>query len=187
MEPAGYATGATTLVDVLRADQELIGRLFQQYLDAIKDSSLERQELAQTICDAVTRHRKAEQEILYPEIRKASATLADAIEFTDLEISRWIAYVRANPADDRRLGLSLARLFDLSQRRMQTRESIVFPFILWRLPGASMPRLAGECARRLKPAWCGAGTRESTSRPRAESFSSAASYLHAKRSQPQWQ
>lgn len=169
MQAAGGATDVTTVVDVLRADQELIGRLFQQYLDAIKDSSLEREELAKTICDAVTRHRKAEQEILYPEIRKASATLANAIEFADLEISRCIAHVHANPADDQRRDLALARLFDLSQRRMQTRESIVFPFILWRLPGASMPRLTGECARRLKPAWraAGAAVKPPTSMPHA--------------------
>lgn len=149
MEPAEYPPEAATLVDVLRADQALIGKLFQQYRDAAKDSELERQELAHTICAAVTYHRKAEREILYPEIRRASAILASALEYADLEVSRCIADVRANSANNRRRGLALMRLYDLSQRGMQTHESIVFPFVQWRLPAASMPRLATECARCL--------------------------------------
>ena len=144
--PTGFDNA--TIIDVLRADQAQIGRLFEEYLKAMGDSPMEKQELAQTICEAVTIHRKVEEEVLYPEIRKANDVLASALAQADIDISRRIADIRENATDEVQRDSALVQLIGLVHRRAKAREQVVFPFVQWRVPEETMRRLAAECARR---------------------------------------
>jgi len=140
--------GEATILDVLRSDQAQIGKLFDQYMKSMGDTQLEKEELAQTICEAVTIHRKVEEEVLYPEIRKANDVLATALKQADLDISRRIVDIRENATDPAQRDRALMRLLDVVGRRAKAREQVVFPFVQWRFPADTMRRLAAEWARR---------------------------------------
>lgn len=148
--PAGHS--GVGIVEVLRADHEQLTALFDRFMALANNESMPvpatRDRLARCICDALSTQRLAEQEVLYPEIRKESDKLVFAFLLADEAISMRIAEIRDPSSPQFKRDLAALRLIALARRYMTEREQVLFPFLRSRMSATRMQWLGADLAQR---------------------------------------
>ena len=86
-------------IDLLDADHKAVKQLFIQYDALCEDGAPaeDKQQLAEKICQEITIHAQIEEEIFYPEVRKAIGddALMDEAEQEHAEAKEAIATIQA--------------------------------------------------------------------------------------------
>lgn len=147
------AERGSAVVEALRADHAQLAALFDRFAAVAGDENLLalRDRLANCICDTLSRQRIAEEELLYPEIRREDDKLVFALLLADQGISMRIAEIRDPAASRLDRDLAVLRLIAMVRRCMAEREQALFPFLLARLPAARMQWLNAALAQRKRP------------------------------------
>ena len=116
-------------IDLLDADHKMVKQLFIDFGALSEDGApaQDRKVLADKICQEITVHAQIEEEIFYPEVRKALAddALLDEAEQEHAQASKLIAQIEGMKAGDKKLDetvLKLAKLVD--EHVLQEREQV---------------------------------------------------------------
>jgi hypothetical protein len=138
------------IVEVLRADHAQLTALFDRFIAVTKGEkpAAVRDRLARCICDALSTQRLAEQEVVYPEIRKENDKLVFAFQLADECISLRIAHIRDPAAPQSERDFAMLRLIGMVRRYMLEREQVLFPFLRSRLSATRMQWLCADLAQR---------------------------------------
>jgi hypothetical protein len=138
------------IVEALRADHAQLTALFDRFIAVTKDEEFAavRERLARCICDTLSTQRLAEQEVLYPEVRKESDKLVFAFLLADESISLRIAEIRDPTAAQSKRDLALLRLIGMVRRYMVEREQVLFPFLRSRMSATRMQWLGADLTQR---------------------------------------
>lgn len=107
--------GSTNAIDLLTADHEEVKAMFEEYDELVADGvdDDEKAALAERICQAITAHATAEEEVFYPAARAAieDAELLDEAVAEHASAKALIAQIQGmEPSDD---------LFDATVRLLQ--------------------------------------------------------------------
>jgi hemerythrin superfamily protein len=78
--PAGVSSKAKDAVQLLIDDHDHVRSLFEQYESLSDRSVATKKKLATQICNELTRHSLAEEEIFYPAVRAANKNNEDLID-----------------------------------------------------------------------------------------------------------
>jgi hemerythrin superfamily protein len=101
-------------IDLLDADHKAVKKLFIDYNGLCDDGAepKERKQLADKICQEITIHAQIEEEIFYPEVRKATgddALLDEAVE-EHAQAKETIAKIQGMAAGDKKLDEAVKQL-----------------------------------------------------------------------------
>ena len=141
---------ALDAIELLSNDHEKVRQLFEEYeqLEADEASDGDRQALAEQICDALTAHMTAEEEIFYPA---ASTALRDT-EMTDdakeehASAQALITRLLALEPRDALYGDTMRLLREAIEHHVAEEEGELFPQL--RESSLDLPALAEEITRR---------------------------------------
>ena len=144
----GLAGGG--IVEVLRASHAQLTAMFDRYVAVSRNASLSavRDRLVRCICDTLSAQLLAEEEVLYPEIRKENDKLVFAFLLANEGISMRIAKIRDPAAPKLARDLGVLRLIGMVRRYMVERELALFPFLRCRLSATHMQWLGASFAQR---------------------------------------
>ena len=137
-------------IDLLDADHKMVKQLFINY-DALCDDGApaeDRQQLADRICQEITLHAQVEEEIFYPEVRKATGDdpLMDGALHEHAQARETIAKIQAMKAGDRKLDETVKKLAKLiDEHVLEEREQI---FLKAQYADLDLRGLAVSLARR---------------------------------------
>lgn len=129
---AATATAAKTDATILLTrDHTEVHKLFKQYeklADAEADGS-DRQALAEQICDLLTMHATAEEEIFYPAAREAGveSDLLDEAEVEHASAKALIAQIRATGPDEELYDAKVKVLGEYIDHHVEEEEEEMFP------------------------------------------------------------
>lgn len=124
-EPIAYDDA----VDLLDADHKAVKKMFIDYSAMCEDDApvAERHVLARRICQALTVHAQIEEEIFYPQVRKAignDALMDEALE-EHAEAKRTIARIQVMKANDAEIDDTVKQLGKLiDEHVLEERERI---------------------------------------------------------------
>lgn len=154
MDLVQHRTDHPSIIDLLRADDAQVTSLFARYVAAESDQSppAARERLIGRICETLSVHRLAEEEVLYPAVRAADDKLVFAFLLAGLGISMLVgklkeAGTRASKED------CLRRLMDLVRRNLQERSQVLFPFVREKLSGTQLAWLGDDYLQRKSSLW----------------------------------
>lgn len=171
-----------SIVDLLQADDAQVASLFDRHAAAEKNRSpaAVADRLIGRVCDTLSIHRLAEEEVLYPAIRACDDKLVFAFLLAGLGISMCVGEIR-DPAEPRATReLSVLRLQELVRRNLLERTQILFPFVRARLGPTQMAWLGEDYLERKAQLWALA---DSNHTPRAPARKAAAILPWRKRAQ----
>lgn len=124
---------ADDAIDLLALDHDEIRQWFDEYDDLVDDGTDDeaRQALALQICNALTAHTAAEEEVFYPAVR---AALGDDDEVDEAEsehaaMRELIGQIQLLDASDDRFDTTVAVLSELVRRHVQEEEGEIFPLM----------------------------------------------------------
>ena len=122
---------ATDAVSVMTADHESVSHLFSEYVDlvAARASGDARRHLAGLICDALTAHAVAEEELLYPVAREAledDHRISQALRDHDT-MRTLIRQIQLLDAADARYDALVALLARMAAEHARQEEGDLFP------------------------------------------------------------
>ncbi len=131
-KPAATAAAAKTDATVLLTrDHTEVHKLFKQYekLTAAEADGSDRQALAEQICDLLTMHATAEEEIFYPAARAAGveSDLLDEAEVEHASAKDLIAQIRAMAPDDDLYNAKVKVLGEYIDHHVDEEEEEMFP------------------------------------------------------------
>ena len=131
-KPAATAAAAKTDATVLlMRDHNEVSKLFKQYkaLSESKAEGSDRQALAEQICDMLTVHATAEEEIFYPAAREANveSDLLDEAEVEHASAKDLIAQIRALGPDDDLYDAKVTVLGEYIDHHVKEEENEMFP------------------------------------------------------------
>ena len=131
-KPAATATAAKSDVTILLTrDHTEVRKLFKQYekLADAKAAPDERQGLAEEICDKLTAHATAEEEIFYAAARAADidSALLDEAEVEHASAKDLIAQIRAMGPDEDLYDAKVKVLGEYIDHHVQEEEEEMFP------------------------------------------------------------
>ena len=122
---------ATDAVSVLTADHESVRRLFSEFeeLVAAGAGDAARRALAEQICDALTAHAAAEEELLYPAARDALEDdfRIDQAQGEHEDMRALIRQIRSLDAVDGRHNALVAMLASVVAAHVRQEEGDLFP------------------------------------------------------------
>lgn len=79
-KPIPTATEAQDAITLLTEDHEHVKSLFEQYEELGERAHVSKHKLALQICEELTKHATAEEEIFYPAVRAAIAKAGDLVD-----------------------------------------------------------------------------------------------------------
>lgn len=131
-KPAATAAAAKTDATVLLTrDHTEVHKLFKQYekLADAEASGSDRQALAEHICDLLTMHATAEEEIFYPAAREAgiASDLLDEAEVEHASAKDLIAQIRGMSPDEDLYDAKVKVLGEYIDHHVQEEEEEMFP------------------------------------------------------------
>jgi hemerythrin superfamily protein len=116
---------------VLLADHKVVGQLLVEYDELACDQAdaEERASLAQQICDALTAHAAAEEDVLYPVARAAleDDELIDMALCEHDGVRALVDQIETLDADNERFDALMLVLARAVARHVQTEERLLFP------------------------------------------------------------
>lgn len=135
---------------LLAADHEDVRQLFAEYDELVADdaSAEDRLALASEICDALTAHATAEEEIFYPAARGVleAGELLDEAESEHASARALIERIRAMEPDDDAYDATVRVLAEAVEHHVQEEEGELFPRV--RDTGLDLMTLGEQIAAR---------------------------------------
>jgi hemerythrin superfamily protein len=122
-------TAYENAIDLLDADHKMVKQLFINYDALCQDGAPaeDREALAAKICQEITIHAQIEEEIFYPEVRKATGDdpLMDEALHEHAQAKETIAKIQAMKAGDKKLDETVKKLAKLiDEHVLEEREQI---------------------------------------------------------------
>lgn len=137
-------------LSLLATDHEDVRQLFAEYEELVGDEADEddRLALATEICDALTAHATAEEEIFYPAVRGAidDESLVDEAESEHASARELIAQIQALDPSDERFDATVRVLAEAIEHHVQEEEGELFPKV--RASGLDLASLGEQIAAR---------------------------------------
>ncbi|HVF62490.1 MAG TPA: hemerythrin domain-containing protein [Casimicrobiaceae bacterium] len=128
--PRTAAKTGTDAVALLTADHARVKKLFAQY-EKIKNTAGEdeKETLAIEICDELTVHASAEEEIFYPAVREAidETDLVDEADVEHASAKDLIAQIRESGPDEEHYDAKVKVLAEYINHHVQEEEGEMFP------------------------------------------------------------
>lgn len=127
---AGYgSTGESDALRLLKADHDEVATMFEEYEDSDDDG--EKQEMAQTICAALTVHAEIEEEIFYPAAREVlEAQELELVNEADVEhaaVKELVSQIEASDPTDDHFDATIKVLKEYVKHHVREEESELFP------------------------------------------------------------
>lgn len=121
----------TDALSLLAADHEDVRRLFAEYEELVADDAdaEDRLALAGEICDAITAHATAEEEIFYPALRTVldDDETVDEAESEHASARELIEQIEGLDADDERFDATMRVLGEAIDQHAREEEAELFP------------------------------------------------------------
>jgi hemerythrin superfamily protein len=125
------ADNDTDAITLLTADHEDVRQLFAEYEELLADDAEadDRMALAMEICDLLTAHATAEEEIFYPAVRGVldDEELVDEAESEHASARALIEQIQGMEADDDRFDATVRVLAEAVEHHVQEEEGEMFP------------------------------------------------------------
>lgn len=117
-------------VQMLRADHEKLGELFEQY-DPTQDITL-LQTLVEDVCWAIEMHSELEEEVFYPAVQaiadEDTAGLLDESRADHDEVAALIDKIRGADAADPSMRSLFEQLIEVTSAHIEEEENMLLPF-----------------------------------------------------------
>lgn len=131
MTPDTQIDPVDNAIDLLTLDHDDVREWFDEFEDLVDEGAddAQRQTLALRICNALTAHAAAEEEVFYPAVR---AALGDEEEVDEAEsehasMRELIGQIQSLDPSDDRFDSTVAVLSELVRRHVQEEEGEIFP------------------------------------------------------------
>lgn len=117
-------------VDLLDADHKAVKKMFIDYSALCEEQAdpMEKQKLAQRICQALDVHAQIEEEMFYPKVREAIAddALMDEAINEHAEAKKTIAVIRNMKAPDDKYDAAVKKLGKLIDQHVSEEREVIF-------------------------------------------------------------
>ena len=130
VKPVRTSSEGLDAITLLTEDHENVRSLFDAYEGLADRAHASKQKLAIEICDELTKHAIAEEEIFYPAVRKASIDNEDLIDEAIVEHASakdLIAQILAMAPGDALFDATVTVLSEQIQHHVEEEEGEIFP------------------------------------------------------------
>lgn len=126
-EPQTRRRGAVSAIELLKQDHQEVQQLFEQFEEA--EGEANKEELARKICMELTVHAQIEEEIFYPQARKATQDddLLDEALVEHDSAKKLIAEIEEMDAGDDLFDAKVKVLGEQIKHHIEEEESELFP------------------------------------------------------------
>jgi len=118
-------------IGLLKADHAEVEKMHKRFKKLVKEDAgaAEREQLAQDICSALTKHAAIEEEIFYPALREAleDDAIVDHADVEHASAKNLIAQIQGMGADDSHFNATVLVLCEYVAHHVEEEEGKMFP------------------------------------------------------------